>query len=123
MDTATWKEELEAALRDVAEELKGLGVHNPDNVADWVATPVGTDVGEADENVSADKAEEFEEREAVLADLERRYNATRKALERIEAGTYGICEIGGEAIEPARLEANLAARTCIMHREEEGALS
>jgi RNA polymerase-binding transcription factor DksA len=122
MDTAIWKEKLEAALRDVTEELKGLGVHNPENEADWVATPVGTEVAEADENVSADKAEELEERAAILADLERRYNSTRKALGRIALGTFGICEVGGETIEPERLDANPAARTCIEHREEEGSL-
>jgi DnaK suppressor protein len=122
MDTTMWKERLEESLADVTRELKDLGIHNPDNEADWIATPVGTDVGEADENVSADKAEELEERDAVLADLERRYNAVRSALARIEGGTYGICEIGGEAIEPARLDANPAARTCVLHREDEATL-
>jgi len=123
METGTYKTALEAALRTVTEELKGLGVHNPENAEDWIATPVGTEEGEADENVAADKAEELEERSAVLADLETRYNAINRALAKIDAGTYGICEVSGEPIEEARLAANPAARTCIAHKEEEATLS
>jgi len=36
-----------------------------------------------------------------------------KALQRIENGEYGICEIGGEPIPPARLEAIPWARCCV----------
>lgn len=35
------------------------------------------------------------------------------ALARIDAGTYGTCEVCGAAIPAARLEARPAARTCI----------
>jgi RNA polymerase-binding transcription factor DksA len=35
------------------------------------------------------------------------------ALERLAAGTYGVCERCGGAIGAARLEARPAARTCI----------
>jgi DnaK suppressor protein len=35
------------------------------------------------------------------------------ALERLTAGTYGICEKCGQPIAQARLEARLSARTCI----------
>ena len=35
------------------------------------------------------------------------------ALERLAAGTYGICERCGQPIGQARLEARPAARTCI----------
>jgi RNA polymerase-binding transcription factor DksA len=118
MDTAHYREALSRALQTVEEELKGLGIHNPENAEDWVATPVGTEVGEADENVSADHAEELEERSAVLADLEKQYNDLRHALARIADGTFGICEVGGEQIETERLDANPAARTCIKHRDE-----
>ncbi len=123
IDTTTSKERLVAELALVTEELKGLGIHNPDNADDWIATPVGTEVAEADSNVHADHAEELEEREAILADLELRYNAIRGALARIDAGTFGVCEICNGPIEDTRLEAYPAARTCIEHREEEATLS
>lgn len=118
LDTTYFKTLLTAELDAVTSELRSLGIHNPENPHDWIATPTDTEVGEADENVSADHAEELEERTATLADLERRYNDTVRALEKIEAGTYGICEISGEPIEEERLRANPAARTCIAHREE-----
>jgi len=118
-----FKELLEKELRTVTDELRTLGIHNPENPHDWVATSTETMVGEADENVSADHAEALEERTATLADLERRYNDTVRALEKIEAGTYGICEISGEPIEEERLQANPAARTCVAHKEEEVSLA
>ncbi|MGB7979667.1 MAG: TraR/DksA C4-type zinc finger protein [Candidatus Nanopelagicales bacterium] len=37
------------------------------------------------------------------------------ALERLRAGTYGVCEVCGRAIDPARLEARPTARTCVPH--------
>lgn len=37
----------------------------------------------------------------------------REALQRIDEGTYGICEDCGEAIAEARLDANPCARRCI----------
>jgi DnaK suppressor protein len=43
--------------------------------------------------------------EAKIADVER-------ALERLEAGTYGVCEACGQPIGEARLEAWPAARFC-----------
>jgi len=36
-------------------------------------------------------------------------------LKKIEDGTYGICEVGGEEIPEDRLDANPSARTCIEH--------
>ena len=52
---------------------------------------------------------------AILADLEARYDAVLSALARIEEKKYGKCEVCGEAIEAARLEANPAATTCTTH--------
>jgi RNA polymerase-binding transcription factor DksA len=42
------------------------------------------------------------------------------ALERVDAGTYGVCERCGAAIGDARLEALPAARTCIGCATREG---
>ena len=53
--------------------------------------------------------------EAVLAQID-------AALERIENGTYGICEVCGRPIDAARLEARPWARLCIddQRRQERG---
>ena len=37
------------------------------------------------------------------------------AVARAAAGTYGACEVCGEAIDPDRLDARPTARTCIAH--------
>jgi DnaK suppressor protein len=37
------------------------------------------------------------------------------ALERLDAGRYGLCETCGSAIAPGRLEARPTARTCVDH--------
>jgi len=104
--------------KDLEVELATLGIRNPET-DDWEAD-FGSDYSsESDDNVIGDQAEAAEERIATLALLETRYRNIVRALNKIEAGTYGICELSGEPIEPARLAANPAARTCQKHMEEE----
>ncbi len=121
--THEYKEKLEAERIIVEAELRSLGIQNPDVPADWIAVAEDTSEADADENVLADKYEDLGTRTALVVDLETRYNNIHRALAKIEAGTYGVCEHSGEAIEPERLDANPAARTCILHREEEGDLA
>ena len=93
-------------------ESGGLGHVNPANVNDWETTPE-----ERDKNEAADAVEEYESRAAVEVTLENHLQNINAALERIENKTYGVCRIGGEAIEEDRLEANPAATTCKAHLE------
>jgi RNA polymerase-binding transcription factor DksA len=121
-DTTTMKTRLEESLAAITSELRAIA--NYDETSDnWEALPVGTESSEPDENDEADVVEEWNERRATVSVLETDYRNTKRALEKIAAGTYGICEISGEPIEEARLMANPAARTCIAHREEEDTLS
>ena len=53
------------------------------------------------------------ETEALVTQLKETLADVEHALEKFEAGTYGICEKCGKAIAPARLEAMPAARLCI----------
>lgn len=121
IDTATYKTKLEEELALVTKELEGLGVMNPDGRGDWVATPEHSE-NAADPNVVADVAEDWGERNASLSTLEIRYRNITRALKKIEDGTFGVCEIGGEAIEGDRLDANPAARTCKAHLDDEESL-
>lgn len=124
LDTTHFKEVLEGELTRVTGELKSLGVHNPDNPDDWVATPEDDmGEGEADSDLVADRVESLEERVATLALLETEYNNVRRALGKIEDGGFGLCEICDKDIEEARLEAQPSARTCIEHREDEMTLA
>jgi RNA polymerase-binding transcription factor DksA len=62
----------------------------------------------------ADSATETFERErdlGLLEDLETELSDIQDALERIDNGTYGVDEVTGEPIDPARLEAVPTART------------
>lgn len=121
-DTTLYKNKLTEALSRVTEELQTLGVHNKDNPQDWVATPEPEEGAEPDPNDAADRVEEWDEHAATLAELERQYNDTVRALKKIEDGAYGICEICGKEIESERLDANSAARTCKAHIDKEATL-
>ncbi len=113
----TYKKKLEAELALVEKELKTIGRKNPDNPADWEAVPEKMDILAADDNEVADSIESYEENTGILKQLEIRYNELKRALERIEAGTFGICEIGKENIEDEKLEANPASMTCKKHMQ------
>lgn len=55
---------------------------------------------------------------AVSNDLRRELDDVERALQRVAAGTYGICEDCGEPINPERLEARPMAIYCIRHQRE-----
>lgn len=117
--TDTFKQRLEDEKKLLVTELSGLGIMNPEN-NDWEAVPVpaNDENDTSDENDNADRFEEYQERSATLSILKERLQDVQVALKKIEAGTYGVCEISGEAIDPERLGANPAARTCIKHMEQ-----
>jgi len=110
-----FKEKLEAELAILESELKEIGIKHTNSHTDWV--PVPTDMGSdsADSNEVADQIESYEENTAIVKQLEIQYNEIKDALKRIEDGTYGKCEVCGEEIPEARLEANPSAKTCIEH--------
>lgn len=116
-DTNTHKHTLETLLDEIITELETIAVYRTET-DDWVAKPESSG-GEADENVEADLVEDWNERRSTLSELETRYQNIKRALKKIEDGTFGICEVSGDPIEADRLEANPAARTCKAHLEQE----
>jgi len=122
-DIRNFKTILESEKALLEKELMTVGRVNPENAGDW--QPIATDMNvvNADENEVADTIEEYENNTAILKQLEIRMNEVTKALEKIEAGKYGMCEISGNPIERERLEANPAARTSMAHITEESSLS
>jgi DnaK suppressor protein len=50
---------------------------------------------------------------ALLDGARRRVAELNEALERLDAGTYGVCEVCGNPIPAERLAARPAARTCV----------
>lgn len=122
IDTDKYKTRLEEELKLLETELATVAKINPDNKADWEPKETDMNVSTADANELADKREQYKENDAILYDLEIRYNNVKLALKKIEEGTYGICEIGGEEIEEDRLDANPAARTDKKHIDNEADL-
>lgn len=112
-DIEHFKGKLKEEMKNLVGELKTVGRINPDNPEDWEPTKADFNIPESDKNDVADEIEEYEERSAILKQLEIRYNEIKNALKKIEDGNYGICEISGEEIPRDRLEANPSARTKI----------
>jgi len=98
-------------LKLVEGELKDLGWKNP-ATGEWEATGGDIDSTATESDELGDKQEEYEERREEIEPLEARWNDIKAALDKIDEGTYGVCEKCGEQIEEDRLEANPAARTC-----------
>lgn len=117
-NTHAYEARLKEMLEAVTKELETVGVHNPENPSDWTAKQEDEDTDDADENLTADTIEEWNERTSFVETLEPRYNDIVRALEKIKSGTFGTCEICNAEIEEKRLDANPAARTCIAHIEE-----
>lgn len=113
-----FKIKLEEELVRVVSDLQTIAVQHQET-GDWVAIPANGEVGNADENSAADTVEDWNEKRALMAQLEIRYRNINLALEKIAKGNYGVCEISGEPIEIKRLEANPAARTNMANIDRE----
>ena len=70
----------------------------------------GSPFGKREEGATA--AFELEKRLALERRLTDALVEVERALEKYEAGTYGICDLCGRHIEPARLEALPQANLC-----------
>ncbi len=114
MQTEHYKENLEAEKAKLESEMASIGQRNPAVPNDWGAAPEEPGI-ESDLMDQADIIMNRENTAAIFADIEARYDIVLAALERIQKGTYGVCEVCGAAIEEARLEADPAATTCIKH--------
>ena len=108
----------EARLQDeqlkLTQDLGNIGTFNTET-KQWEAIPSQQDGPESDVVDLADRIEDYESRSEMVKTLSKRLTDIQDALVKITNGTYGICEISGEPIEEARLEANPAARTCKHH--------
>lgn len=115
IDTQSLKEKLVQEKNKLEQELTQVGRKNPEDPSDWDATTPEKPADLAEEGDVAEQLEEFDNNSAEVGQLEIQLKDVMDALARIENGTYGICEVGGEQIEEDRLEANPSARTCKTH--------
>ncbi len=87
---------------------KGLAGHNPDELSTDEEVGVG--------NHMADDATEVFNQEANLSlrqNQQQTLAEVARALQRMDRGTYGLCERCGREIDFARLKASPAARFCM----------
>jgi len=99
-DVAAAKARLEAQLNELEGRLK--------RIAEDLSEPLNRD--------SDEQAIELEDDDSLQGQkvlVEREIASTKRALGRIEDGTYGECARCGEEIAPARLEARPEASLCI----------
>ncbi|PIR86394.1 hypothetical protein COU13_01160 [Candidatus Kaiserbacteria bacterium CG10_big_fil_rev_8_21_14_0_10_43_70] len=82
---------------------------------DWTGASDDYGAVSADKNEVADQIEDLVTSIPLVEGLENHYNDVLVALDKIEKGTYGVCEVGGKKIPAERLEANPSARTCVNH--------
>ena len=99
-DTAAFKARLEAEL----EELES----RQSRIADDLSEPLNADSSEQATEMEDDAS--LEGQGALIA---KEIASVKRALARIEDGTYGECVRCGESIAPARLEARPEAALCI----------
>jgi RNA polymerase-binding transcription factor DksA len=93
-----------AALLEKIEQLRAFGQPSAERKE-------GSPFGKREEG--ADEASELEKRLALEERLGESLNEVEHALQKYEAGTYGLCDSCGRAIEQARLEAIPQASLCL----------
>ena len=93
-----------AELLEKLEQLRTLGQPSAERKE-------GSPFGKREEG--ADEASELEKRLALEERLGESLNEVEHALQKYEAGTYGLCDSCGQAIEQARLEAIPQASLCL----------
>ncbi len=81
---------IEAEIATVKEELARL-IEKLENKPEW-------SLGEGDPSL-----QEWEMNYALKKDVERRLKSLQAALQKVERGSYAICEICGKPIDPERL--------------------
>ncbi len=111
------REQVRAGLEAEHDRLVGLrravGGDGLDRIDPADREPSGVDPRPADPD---DELEDRERDQSFLEQLDRRLRDVDDALRRLDRGEYGICEVCGERIGSARLEALPATRFCLVHQ-------
>lgn len=99
-------EEIKNKLIKELNDLKILLEHQKKETKEILTEP------ESASDIIADIYEFKQESNLTIESLEARIKEIEKALEKIEKGTYGICEKCHQPIEEERLKIDLAAYLC-----------
>jgi RNA polymerase-binding protein DksA len=121
-DESNWtKTELNAVRKMLTSEAAELAVEIAQAEESFHALIMESGEGAGDDQADAGtKTFEREHEISILSNKKDLLDQTNRALERIEAGTYGACENCGKQIGKLRLqEANPRATMCMPCRERE----
>lgn len=109
---------LEEEKQKLEEQLSTIAHRNPDAPEDWSVNYPNLNPSAGAQDEIADQEEELENEASLELTLESRLHDINDALERVKHGSFGICAVGKEEIDEARLRANPASRTCMEHSTE-----
>ena len=109
------KQNLEQIKKYLEEFLSGFAKKDPNLKNDWDTKFPDIGPGAGDEGFNEDLALKREEYERILPvehTLEEKLAKVNDALEKVEKGSYGVCEKCGEKISEERLKAIPETKTC-----------
>jgi len=95
------KKQMESELRRRTEEFEQLTDNSAKAGFFGDQGDEATDIFEQEKNI------------ALRESMERQIAKINHAMQRLEQGTYGVCEVCGQPIDPERLDAFPSATTCI----------
>ncbi len=111
------REKIRATLLEERQRLLGdVNRLQEDNLQRSVRESSGALSGDPSENVDEEYARSFSM--AIASNKQEALQEIDEALDRMEEGTYGLCEICGEKIPQKRLLAKPSARTCLKCAEQ-----
>jgi RNA polymerase-binding protein DksA len=102
-DLTSVRDQLESERADLARQLDELS-----------SVGAGADLDENFADTAQVAAEQVETR-TLAAQLQDQLDDVEAALSRIDSGSYGTCEVCGQEVAAARLEAMPSTRFCIDH--------
>ena len=106
---------LAATFLDGAFTSDGIHFPRPADVAAIVEARQDANSDDEHDPEGATLAFERSQSDAMIREARMRLADVDAAVARLDAGTYGRCEVCGEAIPAGRLEIRPAARRCVAH--------
>ncbi|MDP3982296.1 MAG: TraR/DksA C4-type zinc finger protein [bacterium] len=116
MNTQT-RDTLNEKKKQLQEELSSFAKKDPNLKGDWDSVYPRVPGGNIED--AANEVRDYESTLSTEFSLEIQLRDVTLALEKLEKGTYGICESCEQAIDKERLEAKPEARLCSVCRAKE----
>lgn len=102
-----------AALTELRAGLVGRLGELTGSFDELVAASADSNADDEHDPEGATIAFERSQLDTIVRHVRHQLAETDAALGRVEAGTYGVCEVCGRTVPVARLEARPVARTCV----------